>query len=709
MTIGLILCLCIILLSACSERGTGSRDVNMPPETFITSGPAEDTPTHFRVSVFWYGTDHDGYVDHFLVTTIKDASRVDFPPGLDWDSLEAWGSTTARESTFTLLADSCCVGSGASISAVSPWGILVRAVDNEGGVSEEPATVFFQASNVIPRVRIVTPVKLPTGFRTVPPHPFVAWEGMDPDGDDSNLQYKYIVLPEADLSPVYPRLPPLDRVKTDGPAGSHAVAPVGYWSEWVPADCTYVWDLDLTAYRATEEPIMIYVTVKDEADAYLPEHLFGSYNGHRNWIRLIVVSTGAGVTCVIDGDYLGTRMSNNPGENQTRFTSIFDGTEISFGFWGKENKWRGEVVDAYKYYWDDPDSPSSAWNYWTSTEPIRELGETPEWLVDFPIDGGTFVPTLGQHALVVRLRDRNSIETECEFRVEVLPGPESVPEQSILLVDDNEAHWPDRRWRDFSETQDALWADILDGYTWEEFDTGPNYNDAVPVRSIGNATTVIWLVDQDDTTIPSTELLRCCTQLGNYLLSYVRVGGNLIIVGKNPVYACGYWPGGTPDPGLRGWRSSWSFDPASAAAPGDTTNFMWEIFGIKDMRISSGMTVPFTAVWPCPECHEAFDDTIELGPQASHIYGVLESASYITALREDIDVRPLMSTAFRDASGEWIDSHRGKNPNYIAVYVPGNDKRGHAAFIGFPEVWFDHAKIKTMIRTLLDEFQEQTG
>ncbi|MFH1313960.1 MAG: hypothetical protein ABIJ00_12145 [Candidatus Eisenbacteria bacterium] len=680
----------------------------MPPETFITSGPAEGTPTDFRVSLFWYGTDHDGYVDHFLLKTIKDAARADFPGGTDWDSLGDWNRTTARESTFTLLADSCCVGSGSAVSALSPWGIMVRAVDNEGAVSEEPATVFFQASNIIPRVRIVTPVKLPTDFRTVPPHPFVAWEGLDPDGDESKLRYKYMILPEADLSPVYPRLPPLDRVKPNEPAGSHAAAPIGYWSEWVPADCTYVWDLDLTAYRATGEPIMVYVTVKDEANAYLPEQIYGSYNNGMNWLRLLVVRTATGVTCVIDGDYLGTRMSNNPGDNRTRFTNIFEGSEISFEFWGKENKWRGEVVDAYKYFWDSPNLPSSAWDYWTSTEPIREPAETPEWSVSFPIDGSTFIPTLGQHTLVVRLKDRNNIETECEFRVEVLPGPEALLEESILLVDDNEAYWPDERWKDFGETQDALWADILDGYAWEEFDTGPGYRETVPVWSIGNATTVIWLVDQDDTTIPPTALLECCTKLGNYLFSYVRAGGNLIILGRNPVYACGYWPGGTPDPALRGWQSNWNFDPASGSAPGDTTNFMWEVFGIKNMRLSSGMTVPFTAVWPCPECHEVFRDTIELGPQASHIYGVFESASYITALREDMDVRPLLSTAVRDTAGEWIDSRRGGNPNYIAVYVPGNERRGYAAFIGFPEVWFDHARIKTMIRALLDEFEEQT-
>jgi hypothetical protein len=702
-TIGAILCL--VLFSACSEKGKGTRAINIPPRTFIASGPAEDTPTHFKAHIFWYGSDDDGYVDHFLIKTIKGADRMNFPPGFDWDSLEAWTRTTSKDSTFVFLADSCCTGSGMAVSALSSWGVLLRAVDNEGAVSPEPATIFLQASNVIPRVKIVSPVSLPIEYMAVPPHPYIAWEGMDPDGDDEKLQYKYIVLPEADLDPRHPILPPVDKVRPNNPTEGNVAAPIGYWSEWVPADCTYVSDLDLTAYKATLEPIMIYVTVKDEANAYLPEKLYGTYNGGVNFIRLIIVSTGAGVTCVIDGGSLGMRTSSDVAEYRGKVTSLFEGTEISFRFYGKEDRSRGEVAKAYKYYWDSPQLSCSAWDYWSSTEPIRQQGVTPEWIVRYPLDGTKLSASLGQHVLVVRLKDRNETTSECQFRIEVLAGPKVAPEQKILLVDDNDAHWPEQRWNGFEEVHDSLWADILHGYNWEKFDTGPNYDKAVPVRLIGDATTVIWLVDQDDTTIPPTALIDCCTESGNFLFSYVRVGGNLIILGKNPVYACGYWSDAYPDPSRRGWYTGWRFNPASRPSSPDTTNFMWEIFGIKSMQLSK---VPFTAVWSCPESYQALQDTIELGPQATHIDGFFEYAIYITDLREGMDVRPLFSTAIKDRSGNWIDSRRGEDPNYIAVYVPGNDRRGHAAYIGFPELWFDHAKIKTMIRKLLSEFGEQT-
>ncbi|MGD8628848.1 MAG: hypothetical protein PVH52_07175, partial [bacterium] len=129
----------------------------------------------------------------------------------------------------------------------------------------------------------------------------------------------------------------------------------------------------------------------------------------------------------------------------------------------------------------------------------------------------------------------------------------------------------------------------------------------------------------------------------------------------------------------------------------------WEIFGIEKMKLASP-AVPYNALWPCNDCSEAFADTIEMGPQADRngIGGSFQNAFYITDLRDDINVIPLFSTAI-DTSGEWVDS----GSNYIAVYVPGDDQRGHAAYIGAPEYWFNHAKIKDLIRKLLEEFGEE--
>jgi hypothetical protein len=693
-------CILLLLFTACSEKSGGTRATNIPPETSIAFGPTEDSLTYYKVLAYWFGTDEDGDVDHFQVKTIKNVDRSDFGGDIDWDTVGVWTETTSRESLFVLEADSCCLGEGENSSASAPWGLFVRAVDDQGAASEEPAMVFFKAGNAIPKVKIVIPVKLPIEFMDVPSHPFVQWEGEDPDGDASRLQYKYLVIPDADRNPTFPRLPPFGH---EGSGGGHASPEIGTWSEWVPADCTSVRDIDLSLYRGTQEKVWVYVTVKDEGGAELGEKLFVSYNNASNGIKLLVVETGSGVTTIIDGGSLGRRSSMQVSEYESNVAGVFLGTEVSFRFWAEEERGRGEIAEAYRYYWDSPEDPGSAWNYWTGTAPIRDPGTTPEWFVRYPVDGGRLAPSLGRHVFVVELRDLNTVVSHCEFHLEILEGPRRAPEKKILLVDDDRVKWLEPRFGLYEDVQDELWADILSGYNWEEFDTGDEYQYDLPIRMVDQATTVIWVVDQDFEG-DVTHLLEVCGELGNYLQSYVNVGGNLILMGRDPSYASGYWPDGTPPFWRRPTFTDWDFRPKWDVATEESVyNWNWEIFGIEKMKLASPAK-PYSALWPCNGCAEAFADTIEMGPQADRagIEGVLDNAFYITDLRDDIEVIPLFSTAI-DTSGEWFTS----GSDYIAVYVPGDDQRGHAAYIGAPEYWFDHAKIKDLMRKLLAEFGEE--
>jgi hypothetical protein len=691
-------CILLLLFTACSEKSGGTRATNIPPETRIAFAPQEDSLTYYKVLAYWFGTDVDGDVDHFQVKTIKNVERDDIPPDIDWDTVGVWTETTSRESLFVLEADSCCLGEGENSSAVSAWGLFVRAVDNQGAVSPDPAMVFFKAGNAIPKVRIVIPRKLPIEYMAVPAHPFVQWEGEDPDGDPSQLEYKYLVIPEEDVKPSYPRLPPFDY---EGSGGGHASPEIGMWSEWVPADCTFVKDMDLSIYRGTLEKVFVYVTVKDEGQAELSEKLFGSYNSGANGIKLLVIQTGSGVTTIIDGAALGRRSSMKVSDYESNVAGLFLGTEVAFRFWAEEDRGRGEIAESYRFYWDSPEDPGSAWNYWTGTAPIRDTGTTPEWFVRYPLDGSRLTPSLGPHVFVVELRDLNQVVSHCEFHLEILKGPRQADENKILLVDDDRAKWLEPAWGQYEEHSDAQWLDILDGYNWEEFDTGREYREEVPIRLVDLSTTVIWTVDQD-VEAPATHLLQVCADLGNYLYSYVKVGGNLIIIGKDPVYASGYWPDGTPPDDRRATYTDWDLRPRWDSAREESLyNFNWDIFGIERIRLAAP-SMPFNALWPCDGCAEAFADTIELGPQAARFDGFFQNAFYITELRDDFNVVPLYSTAV-DTSGEWVDS----GDDYMAVYVPSHGLRGHAAYIAVPEYWFDHAKIKDLIRKLLKEFGEE--
>ena len=146
----------------------------------------------------------------------------------------------------------------------------------------------------------------------------------------------------------------------------------------------------------------------------------------------------------------------------------------------------------------------------------------------------------------------------------------------------------------------------------------------------------------------------------------------------------------------------------SRSSPGDTVyNFNWDVFGIRKITAPTQDPRPIGALWPCESCWQ--DSIIEtLPPQGKHWRGEFGNAFYIRDIRtlEDdrpLDVQPLFGTAYRDTAGQWV--YNGDN-FLIGTYVPGDDVRGHAAYIGVPVYWFDHGKIKVLMRKLLEEFGE---
>jgi hypothetical protein len=142
-------------------------------------------------------------------------------------------------------------------------------------------------------------------------------------------------------------------------------------------------------------------------------------------------------------------------------------------------------------------------------------------------------------------------------------------------------------------------------------------------------------------------------------------------------------------------------------------NFNWEVFGIRRMEVPTP-DVPYNVIWPCDDCGEAWQDTLKTLPLdgsgwwwENDAAGVFDGAFYITRVRAQTDeefplhVEPMYTTAC-DTSGAPVPAE----DRYLAVYVTGDERRGHAAYIGFPAYWFEHDKIKTMIRRLLTKFGE---
>jgi hypothetical protein len=564
----------------------------------------------------------------------------------------------------------------------------LRALDDSRVTDPGPAEAIPIGETGMPKVEIVVPRRLPVPYLDVCPHFYLEWEGYNPLGNEADLYYKYILIRENDLP-----LPPLDHEW----GGAHMCPPIGLWSEWVPADCTYVTDIDLSEFLGTLEYVRTVVTAKHKSGCVLHKIFYKSYNQNRNWFRCIVVPFCASTPVHIEDQMLGVRRSTKQAEYETEIAYIYEGTEILPRFWADEFKPEGQMARAYRYYFDDPDSPT--WSSWTAVELLRHEGYSPEWIARCPPDGMPFAPAIGEHEFVVEVVDYNRMVSHCEFHLEVLEGPQSQPGHLIYLVDDCRCAWLEPYYSPCEQVQDSLWAAILEGYTYEVHDTGIHYNDAVSPHALGPASTVIWSVDYDIEA--GTHLLDVCSEYNNYLYSYVKTGGNLIVIGKNPIYAHAYWPNGEPWPERRATFTNLDFTPTFESLDSTTTyNFNWDVFGIVEMELPAPQ-VRFSTLYPCETGWSAVDAGDLPGPP--YWDGVFSNGFFITEVRTDIDVHTLYGVVPLDSHG---------NPGapdctrWLVVYVPSDGVRGHAAYIGVPPWMCDHDQVRTMIRELLSLFGE---
>lgn len=709
--LGLIFLACAVLILSCSEKGGGLRFTNIPPETFITYGPSWKDTTEFRVHLYWYGKDVDGEVSYFEVATIRDL-----------DSLEScwsgesirWGRTTSGESTFILAANSKIVADTANLSPfiqvnqATPWAVLVRAIDNDGEADPCPASAFFIASTAIPQVKIKVP-----GYGTlgkfVQPVAYFEWEGKDPDGVEEYLKYKYLVI-EADSVETNKKLdvskiPPFTREsQTDQ---------IGRWSKWIPSDSTKVVGYDLSAHKGRS--FYLFVTAMDEAGGYIPIGIFGKYDSAKCLSRFTVSTTAYGCPPVVDVGFLGQYRT-------TPKTPIyaFQGTKVKLIFWAEENRGQGQLTDVYRYYFDYEDNtdPQSRW-IWTKVTD-RNIGAKPEWVVRVPQKGGKHVEwvldTPGPHQFVVQTRDLVGTEKTLTLSLDVLGGPDPTKRRIFFVDDSYQSRAVEPRPIDYDSNLKAFWKGVLEGFPYDVLDTGQNYANDVrkAIDVLGKATTVIWNVDFDLEN-PATQLLKTCTEYGAFLHSYVKLGGNVIIIGQDPIYDCCYWPDKTiiaGDPTTGPSRRSdlprnLDFIPTPTVSGDTLYNFLWDVFGIKTvMRDPNELRKFIPCAGSSPDWQQ---DTIDVDMSKVGMR-VLSSPYYITQFRMPTDKEyPFRTTPELMFSTIGVDD-KGRQVNkcgsFIGIYVPAAQGYGHAAYLAVDPYWVDQEKLKQVIWKLLDKFGE---
>jgi hypothetical protein len=203
----------LLLSVGCSWDGVREKDTpNRPPTVEITGGAVEGRNADYRVEFFWFGSDPDGAVDHFLVAiddtclcTIVDTLSttpfvVDTTKSFDVDECLAAGLEPAYDSPDSIWQRVDAFSGSFDFEAENPipsgpngpfesqaWHTFyIKAIDDRGAQSQASSR-YFNAITIAPTVRILAPVgQPPNNAAQVSPFFNIRWSGRDEDSSDSS-------------------------------------------------------------------------------------------------------------------------------------------------------------------------------------------------------------------------------------------------------------------------------------------------------------------------------------------------------------------------------------------------------------------------------------------------------------------------------------------------------------------------------------------
>jgi len=189
--IALAVVLCVAATAGCSRRTTSlvTGAGNQPPVVRLERpAPGAGAEEH---RLAWTGTDLDGRVDHYEITTDPNAIAT---------GVGAWERTESRSHILHARPAITAAISGRRTSEPRFFG--VRAVDDQGAVSEVAARAFV-GDNVAPQVQIVAPQATPVWVPLLVNGATVRWEGVDPDARTGKpLEYRYLLLDQNSSFPI---------------------------------------------------------------------------------------------------------------------------------------------------------------------------------------------------------------------------------------------------------------------------------------------------------------------------------------------------------------------------------------------------------------------------------------------------------------------------------------------------------------------------
>lgn len=362
----LIISLLASALAVCScGHDDGPTGPNTPPVTVITKAPPQGSVQPYQVEIAWLGTDSDGRVTSYEIAWHSGGFDSTVIADLDWEA------TTVTESTFTLLADSCCVGSD-STQMRHTHTFFVRAVDNRSESDPEPPHRSFTAKTTVPFSTITSP--LPS---SQPSCVTFRWTGTDDDGEV--VAYRYVWKP-------YYAFPESLPYQQDDPR----------WSDWTSDTELTIRILDGAALN----PWSFYLQAKDNAGATETSfrtvenrnHLIFSIDESKDSYPWIKISCYSGGCFDQNKQFLGSRSTTDSLAMEIPI-AVSVGDTLCFKIEFRKGTYASRATHI-RIQLDDPD-PSIWW------DPIP-VGQT-EYL--YPPLGSVLIADAGPTALYVWVKD----------------------------------------------------------------------------------------------------------------------------------------------------------------------------------------------------------------------------------------------------------------------------------------------------------------
>jgi len=545
----LILAITVTLLMGCatSER-EGDPLENQRPHVWLSSAPPEGSTRDYKIHMFWGGWDPDGRIAYYEYA-ITDNGDGPFDPA-DTTGIDKWSQVFGNDSVFVFSADQ--LADSNSTSTVSEFTrshtFFVRAVDEQGLSSFEPAYRSFTALTLSPRVVVDVPRYNGLNPAMVPPVIRFSWtatdffEGATLTVEPESTQLAFVSTHQFNedwgATINYLRRVPevLDRF------GKTREESDAEWLPWTwygaPDDSGKFW----TTPELPHGPYVFAIRAKDEAGAVT------AVLAERENVRRVVISPHAtGPVFTVANEFLGlvrTSVCSTP----VVVLDIPAGVPLTFQ-WRADASAYGGRVSGYRYGWD-----------------IADLSDPTQWEIDYTPFTSSIAASpertffFGTHTFTVEVIDNNSICSRVEYKVNIVQFTMS---RNLLVLDDFAADEYSAGWHQSNgvlpsdEEHTEFWRDMVrnvDAFSPEGDMIRVSAGTPISLEELGSYKSIIWSVYADAGTYdPQTLFYRYVNyqlknldrrdnidpmdgkRSPNVIALFMAAGGHVLITGRQPI------------------------------------------------------------------------------------------------------------------------------------------------------------------------------